>query len=136
MSGQAIDLAQTVEAMRPMVPARDFEVSTRFYVELGFRPKVLIADRLIEMHLGAFSFMLQNYYVQQWADNFVIHMRVSDVGAWWDHIAALDLPSRYGVRIMPPQQEAWGMVANVIDPSGVLWRIAQSVASTPTQPQG
>jgi hypothetical protein len=136
MSSQAIDLAQTVEAMRPMVPARNFEVSTRFYVELGFRPEVLIADRLIEMHLGAFSFMLQNYYVQQWADNFVIHVRVSDVSAWWDHIVALDLPSRYGVRIMPPQQEAWGLVANVIDPSGVLWRIAQSVASTPARLDG
>jgi hypothetical protein len=136
MSSQAIDLAQTVEALRPMVPARDFAVSTRFYVELGFRPEVLIPDRLIEMHLGSYSFMLQNYYVQQWADNFVIHMRVSDVSAWWDHIVALDLPARYGVRITPPQPEAWGLVANVIDPSGVLWRIAQSVAPTPAQPEG
>ena len=136
MSIKPIDLAQTVEAMRPMVPARNFEVSTRFYVELGFRPELLIADRLIEMHLGAYSFMLQDYYVQQWADNFVIHMRVSDVSAWWDHIVALDLPTRYGVRIMPPQPEAWGLVANVIDPSGVLWRIAQSVAPTPAQPEG
>ena len=133
MSGQAVDLAPTVEAMQPMVPARDFAVSTRFYVELGFRPEVLIPDRLIEMHLGAYSFMLQNYYVQQWADNFVIHMRVSAVNVWWNHIVTLDLPSRYGVRIMPPQPEAWGLVANVIDPSGVLWRIAQSVASTPAQ---
>jgi len=136
MSTEPIDLAQTVEAMRPMVPAKNFEVSTRFYVELGFRPEVLIADRLIEMHLGAYSFMLQNYYVQQWADNFVIHMRVSDVNAWWDHIVAHDLPSRYGVRIVAPQQEAWGLVANVIDPSGVLWRIAQSVASTSARPGG
>ena len=135
MTNPTSDLAQTVEAMRPMVPARNFEVSTRFYVDLGFRPQVLIPDRLTEMHLGAYSFMLQNYYVQQWADNFVIHMRVSDVGAWWDHIVALDLPARYGVRITAPRQEAWGMVANVIDPSGVLWRIAQSVAVTPTRPE-
>jgi hypothetical protein len=120
------DLAQTVEAMRPIVPARNFETSTRFYVDLGFRPQVLIHDRLTEMHLGAYSFMLQNYYVQQWADNFVLHMRVSDLGRWWDHIVALELPSRYGVRILPPQDEGWALVAGVIDPSGVLWRIAQS----------
>jgi hypothetical protein len=126
MSSQAIDLAQTVEAMRPMVPARNFEISTRFYVDLGFQPQVLIPEQLTEMHLGAYSFMLQNYYVQQWADNFVIHMRVSDLAPWWDHIAALALPSRYGARILPPQDEGWALVAGVIDPSGVLWRIAQS----------
>jgi hypothetical protein len=128
----ASDLAQTVEAMRPMVPARNFEISTRFYGDLGFRPQVLIPDRLIEMHLGTYSFMLQNYYVQQWADNFVIHMRVSDLVRWWDHIVALDLPSRYGVRILPPQDEGWAPVAGVIDPSGVLWRIAQSRSAKPT----
>jgi hypothetical protein len=58
MSGEPIDLAQMVKAMRPVVPARNFEVSTRFYVDLGFRPELLIAGRLIEMHLGAYSFML------------------------------------------------------------------------------
>jgi hypothetical protein len=53
------------------------------YIELGFEPKAL-TDRLVEMQLGAFSFILQAYYVQQWADNFVMHMRVSDVKLWWD----------------------------------------------------
>jgi hypothetical protein len=36
-----IELANTIEAMRPMVPAKDFETSRRFYEELGFRPQVL-----------------------------------------------------------------------------------------------
>jgi uncharacterized glyoxalase superfamily protein PhnB len=130
MSGDASDLGRTVRAMRPMVPAKDFEVSRRFYADLGFRSQILIADQLVEMHLGAYSFMLQNYYVQQWADNFVMHMRVSDVQRWWDHIVALDLPARYGVRIKAPQTEDWGLVFGVVDPSGVLWRIAQSPAPT------
>jgi hypothetical protein len=126
MAMEPTDLASTIKAMRPVVPARNFEISTCFYVDLGFRPHVLIADRLVEMHLGAFSFMLQNYYVQQWADNFVIHMRVSDVKLWWDHIVALDLQTRYGAKTVAPQDEGWGMVIGVIDPSGVLWRIAES----------
>jgi hypothetical protein len=33
------ELARTVKAMRPMVPARNFETSKRFYEELGFRPE-------------------------------------------------------------------------------------------------
>ena len=50
------DLARTVKAMRPMVPARDFETSKRFYEELGFRPQIL-SDGLVEMYLGAYSFI-------------------------------------------------------------------------------
>src|SRR5713101_3823227 len=128
MSGEARNLAHTVKAMRPMVPAKDFEISRRFYVDLGFQPHML-TDRLVEMHLGAYSFILQDYYVQQWADNFVMHMLVSDVSVWWDHIVALDLPSRYGVKIRAPQLEDWGLVAGVIDQSGVLWRIAEKSVS-------
>lgn len=116
-------LAATVQAMRPMVPAKDFETCRRFYEELGFRPQVL-AEGLVEMHLGAFSFILQNYYVEQWANNFVFHLRVSDVNLWWDRIVSLDLPQRYAIKATPPRPESWGMVAGMIDPSGVLWRIA------------
>src|SRR5690348_16699753 len=68
---EAASLSWTVSAMRPMVPARDFELSRRFYLELGFRPRSL-TDRLIEMQLGVFSFILQDYYVREWADNFVV----------------------------------------------------------------
>ena len=125
MSGEARNLAHTVKAVRPMVPAKDFEISRRFYVDLGFQPHML-TDRLVEMHLGPYSFILQDYYVQQWADNFVMHMLVSDLGVWWDHICALDLPSRYGVKSPgAPKVESWGLVAGMIDPSGVLWRIAE-----------
>jgi hypothetical protein len=124
MAIKAIDLVQTVTALRPTVPAKSFEISKQFYIEVGFEPKKLTHD-LIEMRLGAYSFILQNYYVQQWADNFVMHLRVSDVKLWWDHIVSLDLPSRYGVKTRAPQIEGWGYVAGVIDPSGVLWRIAE-----------
>src|SRR5215471_3488259 len=127
MSNDPNNLARTVTAMRPMVPARDFDVSSRFYVDLGFQPKRL-TERLVEMHLGAYSFILQNYYVEAWADNFVMHMRVSDVRLWWDHILGLDLAGRYAIKTKAPQMEEWGMVVGITDPSGVLWRIAETPA--------
>ena len=110
--------------MRPIVPAKDFDISGRFYVDLGFEPERL-TERLVEMHLGAYSFILQNYYVETWADNFVMHMRVSDVRLWWDHIVGLDLVRRYRVETKAPQLEEWGLVAALTDPSGVLWRFAE-----------
>jgi hypothetical protein len=58
------------------------------------------------MTLGTCSFLLQNYYVQQWADNFVFHLFVSDLRQWWDHIVALDLGSRYDVKTRAPQLES------------------------------
>ena len=119
------NLADTIKAARPMVAAKDFDISLRFYVDLGFQSKMLTGG-LAEMTLGTCSFLLQNYYVQQWADNFVFHLFVSDLRQWWDHIVALDLGSRYDVKTRAPQLESWGVeVAGVIDPSGVLWRIHQ-----------
>lgn len=130
MSNGVMDLAQTVRSMRPMVPAKAFEISKRFYLDLGFQPRQL-TDNLVEMRLGAYAFILQGYYVQQWADNFVMHMSVSDLALWWNHIVSLDLSSRYGVKSpSAPRLEDWGMVASVIDPSGVLWRIAEVGSST------
>jgi hypothetical protein len=127
MSAEAAALSRTVRAMRPMVPAKDFDVSKRFYIELGFQPRPL-TDRLVEMQLGVFSFILQAYCVREWADNCVVHVTVSDVGLWWDHIVSLDLPVRYGVKIQAPQSEGWALVAGVTDPCGVLWRFAEPQA--------
>jgi hypothetical protein len=124
---EAASLSRTVRAMRPMVPAKDFEISRRFYIDLGFQPRPL-ADRLVEMQLGAFSFILQDYYVREWADNFVMHVTVSDVSRWWNHIASLDLPARYGVKIQAPESQGWAVVAGTTDPSGVLWRFAETQA--------
>ena len=121
------DLGATVNAMRPVVPARDFELGRRFYVDLGFRPEEL-TDGLIEMRLGAFSFLLQDYYVPQWADNLVVHLLVTDVRRWWDHIVALDLTGRAGVKTTALGGD-WGLVAGITDPSGVLWRIVERVPS-------
>jgi hypothetical protein len=70
--------------------------------------------------------------VREWADNFAIHLTVSDVGLWWDHIVSLDLPARYGVKAEAPQSEGWAVVAGVTDPSGVLWRFAETSAQSRT----
>jgi hypothetical protein len=76
------------------------------------------------MHLGAYSFIPLAYHVEQWANNFIFHLRVSDVNLWWDHLVSLSLAERYGIKAKAPRPESWGMVADLIDPSGVLWRIA------------
>ena len=118
--------ASDVIALRPFVPAADFETSLRFYSDMGFRAFQL-GEKLASMHIGPFAFLLQGYHVEGFADNFMMHMLVNDVDAWWARIEGLDLAGRYGVGApRAPKLEPWGLVvAYVWDPSGVLWHIAQ-----------
>ena len=113
------------ELIRPFIPAKDFNLSKRFYETLGFE-KVFDGEVAI-FHAGSGGFILQNYYQKEWAENFMMHVMVDDLDAWWAHISALDLVKNFGVA--PPKAPAmqpWGLrIAYVIDPSGVLWHMAQ-----------
>jgi len=116
----------TVE-IKAFVPARDFPLSKQFYADLGF----MLAwsdDDLAYLRHGHCSFLLQNFYSKEHADNFMMHLLVSDVGAWWRRIEETGLVVKYGVRAEPPADRPWGMRDFVItDPTGVLWRIAQGI---------
>lgn len=134
MTIDANDLAETIQATRPMVPAKDFATSKQFYCDLGFQPKML-NEGLAEMSLGACSFLLQNHYVRDWADNCVIHLYVCDVQPWWDRIVAADLASRYGIKTRAPHRAEWGAtVVHLIDPAGVLWWIHQTESAEIASP--
>lgn len=113
------------ELARPFMPAKDFELSKRFYEVLGFE-KVLDSEVAI-FNAGSGGFILQRYFQEEWASNFMMQLMVDDLDAWWAHIESLDLPKNFGVP--PPKAPAmqpWGLrVAYVVDPCGVLWHIAQ-----------
>lgn len=113
------------ELVRPFLPAKDFDLAKRFYETLGFE-KVLDSDVAI-FRLGGGGFILQRYYQKDWADNFMMQLMVENLDAWWAHIQSLDLPGQFGVaQPKPPALQPWGLrVAYVVDPSGVLWHVAQ-----------
>ena len=119
-------LVSGIRAFRPFLPAKDFELSQRFYKTIGFEAYKL-GDTLAELSLGAHAFLLQGYYVKEWAENTVMHVLVKDVDAWWRHIDSLALARQFNVSPpAPPKVEPWGLtVAYVFDPSGVLWHFAQ-----------
>jgi predicted enzyme related to lactoylglutathione lyase len=113
------------ELARPFLPAKDFELSKRFYETLGFE-KVL-DDEVAIFNAGSGGFILQNYYQKEWAENFMMQLVVDDLDAWWEHITALDLPGQFGVPApKAPAMQPWGLcITYLVDPSGVLWHIAQ-----------
>ena len=113
------------ELVRPFMPAKDFDLSKRFYEALGFT-KVL-DDEVAIFGIGASSFVLQNYFQKDWAENFMMQLMVDDLDAWWTHMSSLDLPASFGVPApKPPTVQPWGLrIAYLVDPSGVLWHVAQ-----------
>jgi len=112
-------------SIRPFVGAKDFAVSRSFYRTFGFS-EMVISPTLSYFALQGVGFYLQSYYVQDWVDNTMLFLEVTDVEQYWAELATLDLPSKYeGVRIMPIRQEAWGKEGFVHDPSGILWHIGE-----------
>ncbi|NEX91366.1 VOC family protein [Caulobacter sp. 17J65-9] len=113
------------ETARPFLPARDFAVSRAFYEALGFEK--LFDGEIAIFSVGRSEFILQNYYVEAWASNFMMQLLVDDLDGWWAHIEALDLPAAFGVAApRAPAMQPWGMrVAYVFDPAGVLWHVAE-----------
>ena len=116
-----------VDDVRPFVPAEDFAVSKAFYEALGWTTIWSAPDDLALMELGDARFMLQNYYVEPWAENFMMTVAVTDAAAWHDHIAAALAAGDFGgARVAPPKVEDWGAtVTYAWDPCGVLLHFTQ-----------
>jgi hypothetical protein len=118
-------IANASAIARPFLPAKDFALSKRFYEALGFTK--LFDGEVAIFQIGATSFLLQNYYQKEWAENFMMQLVVEDLDACWAQLGALDLPGQFGVPApKPPAMQPWGMrVAYVVDPSSVLWHVSE-----------
>lgn len=115
----------TIE-LKAFVPAKDFELSKQFYQDIGFT-LASDTDGIAYFHHDNVSFLLQNFYRKELAENFMMHLLVENVDAWWEKIQEGKVGEKYGVKVLPPEQRPWRMRDFVlIDPSGVLWRIAEN----------
>jgi uncharacterized glyoxalase superfamily protein PhnB len=113
--------------LKAFVPAKDFPLSRRFYLDLGCAEN-WGNDQVAEFQLGSHRFLLQNFYVKAQAENFMMHLMVEDADAWWTHIKSTGLIEKYELGMArPPTMQPWGLrVLYLADPSGVLWHIADS----------
>jgi catechol 2,3-dioxygenase-like lactoylglutathione lyase family enzyme len=122
----------TIE-IKAFLPSRDFDLSKRFYVDLGFK-LAWSSEDLAYLHADRSSFLLSKFYNKEFAENLMMHLLVEDVEAWWQHTQDQQMGQRYGVRVNPPEDRPWGIRDFTIDdPAGVLWRIGQNIA-VPTPP--
>jgi catechol 2,3-dioxygenase-like lactoylglutathione lyase family enzyme len=120
-------IMESVVALRPFVPSKDFEQSIAFYQALGF-VETLRDDSIAILKLESFSFILQKFYAKNLAENFMMQLMVRNVDEWWQRIDADRLVADFGIAPpRPPAMQPWGMkVGFLVDPAGVLWHVAES----------
>jgi len=112
--------------VKAFVPSKDFETSKRFYRDLGFN-MASEGGGVAYFHFEHVSFLLQDFCSEGLAENFMMHILVEDVEAWWSHVQASGVASKYGVKCTDIEAQPWRMKDFCLaDPSGVLWRIGQN----------
>lgn len=117
---------KTIE-LKSFIPAKDFQTSLAFYTALGFEI-LWQEEQLCLFALGQTKFFLQNFYTKEWAENTMLHLQVENADAWHTHIKELNLHHTFTFTLTDPEDRAWKMRDFVlIDPSGVLWRIAHNI---------
>lgn len=115
-----------ISDLKAFVPAKNYKLSKQFYLDLGFKLN-WENEHVMELQFGNFRFLLQNFYVPELANNFMMQMLVDDADLWWRHIEEIQLSTKYpGITAKPPAMQPWGIrVLYLSDPSGVLWHIAE-----------
>lgn len=120
--------------LKATLPAKDFELSKKFYQDLGFTLCWGAEGDLAYFHYGdhgndgKVGFLLQRFYQKEFAEHLMMHLLVKDVDAWWARVEDKKIIETYGVRGEPPEVRPWNMRDFILfDPSGVLWRIAEGI---------
>ncbi len=114
-------MTPTIKELVVYTPAEDFEVSKKFYTALGFTLTEGWGGTM-DCELGGAKFRLQNYYVKDWAENFMMKFDVEDVGAWHAHAKnVIDEGDFSNARYDTPEMVgADTKIFHVWDPCGVL----------------
>ncbi len=114
-------MTHNARSIRPFIGAKNFDVSRRFYQDLGFKEHI-IASNMSYFEIEQLGFYLQDAYVKDWIDNSMLFMEVEDVAQSWKELNELGLPAKYkDVKLSPIKTLAWGQEYFLHDPSGILW---------------
>ena len=103
---------------------KDFQKSKELFLELGFCIN-WEADDYVGFENNGCSFVLQNYDNKEFAENFMMSVKVGDLHGFWNEVSSLGLQEKFGVKITPPKQFPWGREVNLIDPAGVCWHFTE-----------
>ncbi len=112
-------------SLEPFVPSgSNFEGSKQFFVELGFHINWEV-DGYVGFQRDECRFILQHYEKVEFAENFMLSVKVDSVQEFRDSVLDKKLPEKYGIRIGEITQQPYGKEVNVIDIAGVCWHFVE-----------
>lgn len=112
-------------ALQPFVPSgKDFEKSKQLFIELGFKLS-WNDDNYADFERDGCMFILQHFDNKEFAENFMITVRVDSVEEFRAMVIEKDLPSKFGIRIGEISQQPYGKEVNIIDIAGVCWHFVE-----------
>jgi len=118
----------TVKGITAFIPAQDYNVSRQFYNNLGFT-EVDNNDKATYFMHSNVGFWLQDYYVEDFANNFMLCIYVEDLDTWWQRIQKMNFDRHYKQNAKvhaAPHDQKGGYMLQISDPSGVLWHFRQN----------
>ena len=112
-------------SLEPFIPSgENFEGSKQFFRQLGFRINWDAGD-YIGFERDGCKFILQKYNNKEFADNFMISVKISNAQEFWKEVNEKGLVEKFGVRVGKPTQQPYGKEVNIIDIAGVCWHFVE-----------
>ena len=112
-------------SIEPFVPSgSNFDAAKQFFQDLGFYINWEV-DGYIGFQRDDCRFILQRYDKPEFAQNFMLSVKVSNVEEFRTSVLDKKLPDTYGIRIGQIKQQPYGKEVNVIDLAGVCWHFVE-----------
>lgn len=112
-------------SLEPFVPSgKDFSKSKNFFQELGFTITWDGGDYIGFENNGC-RFILQKYDHKEFAENFMLSVRVNNIEEFRAGVIEKELPEKYGIKIGEISNQSYGKEVNIIDVAGVCWHFIE-----------
>ncbi|BBO35682.1 hypothetical protein [Lacipirellula parvula] len=113
-------MSLSIRDFKVYMPAKDFSLSKKFYSALGFTQSEGWGGTA-DFALNGFRFRLQDFYVKDWAENFMVVINVDDAEEWRARALELEATGEFsGMSVRPLEKTGDTVLFHVLDPTGVL----------------
>jgi hypothetical protein len=112
-------------SLEPFVPSgSNFDGSKQLFQEIGFTVTWDAGD-YVGFGKDGCKFILQKYDNKEFAENFMISVKIDNAEQFWKEVTERKLPEKFGIRINKPTQMPYGKEVNIIDLAGVCWHFVE-----------
>jgi hypothetical protein len=112
-------------SLEPFIPSgNNFEASKQLFQALGFTITWDAGD-YIGFERDGCKFILQNFNNKEFAENFMISVKVSNAEEFWNFVNENKLVEKFGIKAAPPTEQPYGKEVNIIDIAGVCWHFVE-----------